>query len=45
MTPQEIQPDLLVSVQESLAGVWVQGPDEGSGALNTQSWEQQAMLA
>ena len=45
VTPQEIQPDLLVSVQESLAGVWVQGPDEGSGALNTQSWEQQTWEA
>ena len=26
-------------------GVGQQWPDEGSGALNTQSWEQQGMLA
>ena len=50
MTPQETDPGLPVSVQESLAEAWVGGwPAEGSGALSAavpawDLWEQVAII-
>ena len=34
MTPKETDPDLPVSVQESLAQAWVSRPAAGSGSLS-----------
>ena len=40
MTPQETDPDLLVSAHESLAEAWVsRGSPQGQGSWQQQSWK------